>query len=938
MPDIIPEQQPVQSSSSGVSTMENRFRAVTLKRNDFIKEIDTGLIINDKNKEVGRKNEHVTFSEDLRQQYSTFLDNYVRNLIEIQNKDRTFLETKSRIQDKLMLNLLSSEEKDPQGRAITTQEGWSLRKVDEAKIQQFLETQQGWTLANMALEQYTSMMMFALSLEASIVPEGDRDKLLRNFKIDNGINQGAFWKWAANRRPPIYPEKPGFFKRGKRTEIKPNPDVLLAMKNNPEEAKFIWELTGIDVDDFTIDPVTGEVIANAGVKITDAVEEKQKSIIGNLKSRQQFYESLGIPSKQLDAMDSQFIYSYVNGSSEEIPTHVHQRIIDRFKPNRTIVDAAGLHPGEPGFDPNTVNVEEVLQKYLKVKRDIFVRLAQEAVARQVQGTEDLSKSLTVIRTALEDVRKGREGTIAQRRNKEAQERIGVLEKEKHEISEKRRPLEEFAEKQKAVQQTVKELSESYGVNIPAGSDFETTVTTELNTIQNQIEGVTPPGGGARAGGIEQQIEQERLAMQNWIDTQTNAAIAARVGALGGRGSLPQSEITNIVTGYRETAESSYGARIQRLEAQKRQLEERRNNLNTLLSRNRNAVREERESEQKIVNQAPKELDAMRASYELVVNSAGATITADMLENRNVDQLIPLLTAAPYNQPNTTPEQQAALRELVIRAKTELKGERQEGFEPSPANQTQEYNDIINQAGATITSNDLLSLSDQEIENRLTQPPYNFPAAGIHDRINLARAEAQKKLRIRYAVLLDERESDLGNQIKQLEDKMKSQTSFDREEKILQTAERAISRQEEVFTNAIDIVSDIGRYTKVDHVTNADTTYSESERAAGYSKGYYELMDYLFSYQENPDISDRNEYFQAIQESLPPEKLAVILNERLNLRLIPVPPGFVGPLGANMINLENVFQRMSRKKLSPRDMQRTLSDVIIRLKDEAIAIV
>lgn len=296
----------------------------------------------------------------------------------------------------------------------------------------------------------------------------------------------------------------------------------------------------------------------------------------------------------------------------------------------------------------------------------------------------------------------------------------------------------------------------------------------------------------------------------------------------------------------------------------------------------------------LVKNIPKNLVETKKAYDDLINKAGATIRPQELEHLTIDKLILLATNPPYNLPNSMPEDQKALREMLLRAKTERLSMQTEKIEQSPDLQKNSFRIIVEPPGATPTINpdNLLTMPEQQLRYLLSQPSYSWNAAQIENSLPLAQQEARRKLIIRYTVSLEERIADLDQQIQAQDKIIESAGNLDKVKETLEITSALLEKQGEIFSRVIAIPREVDRYTNPSNVQNTDTEYSKSEREKALPIAYYEMLNVLFDYQHGGKIADqvlsREEYFKKIYNFLLPDKLLTLIHKSMG---ITVPSNF-----------------------------------------------
>lgn len=126
----------------------------------------------------------------------------------------------------------------------------------------------------------------------------------------------------------------------------------------------------------------------------------------------------------------------------------------------------------------------------------------------------------------------------------------------------------------------------------------------------------------------------------------------------------------------------------------------------------------------------------------------------------------------------------------------------------------------------------------------------------------------------------------------------------------------------------DVIRHPDKYTNRDSVLAGTAGYTRAEQdysvANGpYPKGYFELMNLMFDYQNR---SDREDYFKKISRVVTPDKLASLIENSLNL----------GLGGANIYGvIDEVRDRIALGTVGTQELRRMVWNTANQMYDEAI---
>lgn len=437
MVDISPTEVAVQSKARPGTYRPSApsGESIQFKRNIFLQTERTGARTNEKTskREKGVESPFITLSGELRTQYTTFLEGYLRNLRDVNRDNPAVLRTANHRHDREILQRLTNAAGEP----------------DEAKIQEFLKQPEGWMIATQVLEYQTALKIFSLGLVAAARKPNDPKELrdvtmIGNDVIRIGVEQGILNRFYQEKIVPhlrsiakvagtaglstgayaylgsavagivnffnpgaeMTPEQgallaaaiPAAIMGGKRSldslirdgitvDLRQSSRTLTYMRNNPTEATFVKAMTGIDVNDFQVVNPTRIIARNDRALESTHVAEMKTEIVQALYTRQEFYTSIGVPIERLDALPEQFLYRYDTGQMEQTGTRWQSRIQEAFRREGGILDAGGNRPSDPLFDANNLATEDNLRRFMRARRRVIVEMTQDLVRREVEQKE-----------------------------------------------------------------------------------------------------------------------------------------------------------------------------------------------------------------------------------------------------------------------------------------------------------------------------------------------------------------------------------------------------------------------------------------------------------------------------------------------------------------------------------------------------------------------
>lgn len=815
-------------------------------RSSFINGKDSGVPTNTRTgRESGQFSQEVFFSPELQARFESYLHTFVKDIWKLRESEYPAISGKTKF-DMVMENQAhQSTAKMWKRLAVREADGTlDMAKTDE-NIKNFLNNgDQGWIMTAQLIEDMNPEGEAAIGCAAATLPQSERNVLIKKRNI---VLEGHFWR-------RLFQDK-GVVKQKDMLNIEQSADALDALKTSATNIAYIDAIYGIDLYALRRKGTTGKVEQVPGRAISadfHQIEKIQEQVLQGYKMLQMMYKELGAPYR-----------------GEFSNAHLDKAVQDEFK---TLLPFGGTDV-------------DVIRAKLQANRNVLARRAEESInAERKAGNKD--KPMALITRKIAD-RTGENSAEMQRRTGEATKKKGELEEEKNKVKEKQTHSEPLKQKKEELESVTGELTKDFGVAIT--TNFLTDIQTEIDRLEKEIDGdptTVPPKKS-----LDDQIADLRSAQDlrlTVLFTQytTDRKIISPTAGPKGIDPREQAEyraaLNEARADARQSAEDEYKNKIAKLREKETKYKEIAGKLEELKNRYKTTQEEIKQQEKVVVSEAPKELVEIKAAYDSFVGAVGATISGTQLESMNIDQLIALAIMPPHSCPNATPEQKAKLRQELLRAKSEHKAMKAETYDPSPANDKKSFDGIVG-VGPTLTSNDLLTRSWGELYHVLTTDPAYMGAVGAIGRSAdavLAEAvrEAQKKLIIRYGISLEEQAKDLEEQIKEQERIIKSGSDLKPEIDRLQATQDLMGRQSEISEGGDRIIANKDKFTKRTILTPTDPDYgkySEAEQKAGFAKGYYEMMDYLFAYRENPE-KNRNEYFKQISSVLPPQKLAEVL--------------------------------------------------------------
>lgn len=945
------------------------------RRNIFRNETGTGVNVHKETAKIepGIKTEFVSMDERITQEYRNFLSNYTQNLIEIvRSGNAAVLRTPEHQKDRRMLELL--------GKTTSAADFNSITEVDSSKIDKFLSSPQGWIIATQIMEEQASLELFALGLDSAVLPPGARDDMPETVTVNLGVDEGVLRKGLdkigdfLRKRVDITGDRPNpsgalagmrrwgaagwlsfgtvtgalignatggplggaigglspvattAFVRALRSGVQLNvrqcADILGAIQARPEEVEYIRHMTQIDIRNFVINGNNQIERAPLQRGVLDAAEARQE-VVRKLYTRMEFYTKIGVPLNKLDAIPEQFLYRFVGREDDFQPEQTETRWAERaeraFQDLGGVVDNGGNGPGDPGFDPNNLNYEENYRRYMQSRRDVMTGMITEYIDWERSKSSSLQDAISTIGAKAGERKTG---------GKLTKERIDAINKEKDNY-----------QKDKTYLDGKKNNFDSYKNIISELDRARELLGNLLGTLAIGGGGVFPD---AQAAIIALRSLSTTAGVSVVIDGQTLTSIFSRESAARTALETSNSGIAGTPRNVGETdilytrrlnvmydrVKAEYEAKLKEFQPDIEKINQTIAELQRLQGEIKTKQASMEEASPSIVS-VTRDFENIESDFNALI--AGAGITEARLRTENIDQLMRRINARarglrwPENE-NGYEEH----RQTVLNAMVEARAREIDALDPAHAGRIADFGAL---KGWGLTENQLRTLTVNEIHSLINKINTADPTKGWGaadnavnaDRITRAAAEAKLRLSSRTQSL-DEK-SKASEDLRKRSERRASGVEFPQEVNRLETTLDLLRRQPEIFSESGRVEEDIDRFTNVTVVTAAETTYTQAERDAGLATGYYELMNFLFAYQGR---ADRQEYFRKIQDLLPPQKFAEIMNDTLGILVSPPPvavDAFLTALNAQVA--AGVMETMN--------IRQGFRDVLNRLRDEALAI-
>lgn len=703
------------------------------------------------------------------------------------------------------------------------------------------------------------------------------------------------------------------FRTGVTLELRQCAQAFNVIKKNPAKAAYLKATAGIDVADWEVDPATNNIrrsrIAAPGggtrdrVALTTSISESRRAILEKFATRMQFYQDIGVKQQDLDATPEQFLHRYNNFQQEQANTTWGKRIEEKFNSRRDgIRDTQGHRENSQNFDPAQPDITGNLKRFMKARQLVAVEMMDEYIRNHIEKGS-LETPIESMQNKYASLAENGEGRIA--RKGETTARITRLNADQTTVSGERTSLE------------------TYNANI-------TTLQTARENLQRELTGISVNGTNLTTMTVEDAITQlarvnEPLAIVI-INGRTITSITDRTAAVE---AAIIAEETAAIGALPVIAGESPDSRTRREERTSNRVLGRHQHELDAINRDSAFIQDFIRGDADNPGRLRKlQTEIQKGEASLIDNGAEGIATAGVINNLSTE--FNYLTGAPpaglgipdvnlrpprtleqiitdingINAANPTlgwAEAQNNRPEIRMRVIHGIIEARARAVEPLIGAPTVDLEVFINPPAAVppitngwgITENQLRTLTDAQITQitasmRARLIP-GIPAADpTPAEIQAGRLIATQRFTARLRAFT-EQNTEISEQLRQEEFSLTgidAQCDKDREEIKMIMEQMKIKRGESMkMANTVLVGQQPNKFTESRTLTTADRGYQDAERTAGQPRGYYELMNLIFDYQNS---ATRAQSFQTAQRILPPDELARHLNDSLGLNL---PPGY-----------------------------------------------
>lgn len=273
-----------------------------------------------------------------------------------------------------------------------------------------------------------------------------------------------------------------------------------------------------------------------------------------------------------------------------------------------------------------------------------------------------------------------------------------------------------------------------------------------------------------------------------------------------------------------------------------------------------ALEAQKQAEQRLLDFAKQEISQTQilTDYEKFVGIGGPPPIGEVeVSTKTIDELMTIVEVnlGMYGVPMGTDAEKEAVRKMLMNAKAEQRARVVEAeTDKSDPEQKRNFEDIVSRGIARpITPEELLTTDDAVLLGRL-HTDYGEPATPETEaKLERARRESRKRLRIRYEALIHQRLNDFGRQKEALDEQIRALQEAQRQRiPEIATVEKMMEDFNRLPQAAIDIVAKIDTYTAQNPLDRAadlnrtEAEYTISSAATTTPRSYLEFLDLIMN--------------------------------------------------------------------------------------------
>lgn len=702
------------------------------------------------------------------------------------------------------------------------------------------------------------------------------------------------------------------------------------------EIRFMSRMTGIQLDNYEV-TAAGTIGVRAGFQERgwDSPTKLIREAFSLLYTRQEFMTTIGIPYDRLDFMPEQFIFepalrnpaTRAQMLGEQTGFKAYGAVYDRYFNQYDNFAATHRRP------PTTA---ESFRLWLEASSAEMSQRMQRDIDEAIRKEEREGRIAKI-----KDYKDNHLAQTAEKRKKEITDRKEALTKdletstvERASLSAYRTAIENYRrEVRENIIKTTAEVDDLLNQIRDAAGNPIPNIDTALDALNDVAYSIPPPAAAPGGAGA---IPDVRINGRRIRSVETRRAAAGAAGA------------------FAATASDEIKRDLQQIEEIIKKLDTARRVGSASLKYDKDPAKEA-----EIPRNAAAKIGELQREFTTIAGwngTNGISLSETDLRNPSIPMQELLDRINRINQFDATrgwSREQNNLQEVRKRLIAAMTEARARALSPALAAPGVTFDRLINTPtagvpGFEMTEHEVLSMTTYQIrrilQNKQTTNPARFGGLGAlptEQDIELSISIAQDRLSARTQVI-DEMERHLTISKALAEN---AEVGFDlveskeRYEMVLESPEKTS-----------DIASRIGArpdlFVSTAAVNPADAvTWSEAERetytftpARGgapvttqYSTGYLEAMNLLFDYRKG-DPETTNRMFRIARQVLPPDRLAIILHERVRPLLV-VPRAASNDLDVVFTDLQSLIGSGRIQAGGRNGIRRMLEDVIDRVLAE-----
>lgn len=859
------------NSHSTAAVTPSEAGAVRVKMNEML--LNPSVYERDKKGRIKETQEYATISPELVRSTSRTLEDYAVSLIRLrENPDvfKTIMNDPDYGMEQAAIKLLTNEVKNPDTGRVDIQ-------VSQDKIQALLKDQnaRGWDLAMRLIEQQRILKQEAIGMAVKSM-RPDQLKQFTEYNLKRTSKTG-------NRLVPSFFEKlrikaeaeDAARKRAAGIEVKTNSseDMSAAFDvTDTTGVEYFYAMTGIDPSEWKLNG--SKLTLGSGVDLARSfgnLDNLVKSIDSSFELQRQFYRALGIPDNMILQSNEQGIDDFVRSRMPSQTGLVSEgKVLGQYK---KLVDAEKLRREPEKQAEIQALSDEEKKKFFDADGKIIINIEEnKQLELMMQARKDVLAA--DMQREIEAVRKGESKNVVST----LEAKIRARENDGAVLAEKQKALTEEQRRLEADKQTIQEGQ--------AKLDSYKNALAELDILRTQL--INEFGLGSEDA-IKLQIEerQKKLTLDDGP-----ASIAARETALTTEISTKVVDaLTKLDTSKVKTKEAEIERANSIAEAVQRPYESRllaiKNEKDPILAeiarlqelQNQIIIKNrELQGNNQVIREATKVVSERESNFNTIISWA---ISEDDLRNKTIEDLMKDINTV-FAADNTKgwPKElddlgtnRQMLESAIVQARSNV---------VASAN----FDQYIRWG---FSANDLRISSPAEINKRMND--LHVKGVGGWAKADNAAHEAEVRDAMQFSrKLLDDEIQGGALQLKNIDqqikniDVQKNKIDVTKEVTQLEITKNLLDKQEVIMRNSDELLTTLrSMHTDefVSQISVTDTAYTQEEKDAGYDKGYYVLMDYLFDYRS---ASDRGAQFKRIQQTLPQDQMIDLLASSFNITL------------------------------------------------------